>query len=156
MPYRLRSGPRPHSRSRAAASTTFSASLVPKSARPTPIRPSATSSPSPQVLNLAFGSHPFPRCSFLKSTNCNFAEALRPSGTKIPADAASRAAGFAGLGAAAWLLIAVGKLSLYTRHRRRIVSPATQLRQPKNFEGGGHCSGTQRIAHNLGTAEVIQ
>jgi hypothetical protein len=33
---------------------------------------------------------------FLKSSNSNFAEAFR-SGTKIPADTASRAAGFAGL-----------------------------------------------------------
>jgi hypothetical protein len=37
---------------------------------------------------------------FLKFTNPNFAEVLR-SGTKIPADVASRAAGFAGLASTA-------------------------------------------------------
>jgi hypothetical protein len=52
---------------------------------------------------------------FLKSSNSNFAEAFR-SGTKIPADAASRAAGFAGLaldGAALWLLIAACSQALH-------------------------------------------
>src|SRR5215472_1340452 len=129
MPYRLRSGPRPHSRSRAAASTTFSASLEPKPARPKRTRPSATLSPSPRVLNLAFGSHPFPSCSFEIHPQHRFD--FVPRGTKIPADAACVQRDTLGS-------VLDGAIGSYfggdRRCRRRIVSPATLPRQPKSFD----------------------